>query len=438
MTEARAINRLFRRASWSLIDQGVVSLGSLLINLVLARNLTTAEYGVFALLFSAVMALQVITSSIFYYPLSQRLATLRGPAHSRLLSLSLILVVGTSFILNFFLAAGLIWFGYGDLILPAGALFLLWPLEETARRGLLANFRHRTAIIGDSVTYLGQAILVALLAVGGWLDLTSALSAMAAACALGAIIHLSRLTLTKPEIRETRPIMANLWSLGKWYLVINAILLLNVRIFPWALAVASGASAAAAFQAALNIANVINPLVIGLGNSIPQAAAQAHSTGGSAAAWRISRNYILLGLPPALAFSVVALAAPTFILRVFYGAHSPYLDIAFAVQIMALFWPARYIGDLVACFLNGVGAGRLAVMGYIVSLVTSVLALPLALPFGLPGIAGAMGAASMALLATSYWAVSEVIGEEKAEAKEFKAGSEGQPAEKPSFASRQV
>ena len=46
------------RASWTLIDQGVVSFGNFLLNVLLARTLVEEEYGEFALFLGAIFILR--------------------------------------------------------------------------------------------------------------------------------------------------------------------------------------------------------------------------------------------------------------------------------------------------------------------------------------------------------------------------------------------
>ena len=402
----RALLTLFGRASWSLINQATVSLGNLFVNIQLAWLLPIEEYGVFALLLSGIMALQVINSSLLSYPLSIRLAATRGQAHKQLLSNTLLLVLGTCCFLDLFLIAGLALFGRPELIVPASAFFILWQLQEAARRGLLADLRHRVATIGDGVTYIGQPLLLGLFGASAWFDLGLALYVMAAACMAGALVHLTRLRLTKPDLPGMRSVFVDFWLIGKWQLTINGILFANVRLYPWVLAHYDGPAAAAVFQALLNIANLLNPLIIGLGNAVPQVAAKALAGEGIQRAWRDSRAFILTGLPLAFIATAVLVLAPGVVLAAFYGKHSPYLEISLAVQIVAISWPARYVGDLICCFLIGAEAGRLAVMACCAGLFASLILLPFAMPLGLAGIAGTMATGSVVLLISSYYAVT--------------------------------
>ena len=70
-SEARRL--LFDRASWTLVDQCVVSLGNFALNVQLARGLAVAEYGKFALFLGAIFALRCFDYSLISYPLSVRL-----------------------------------------------------------------------------------------------------------------------------------------------------------------------------------------------------------------------------------------------------------------------------------------------------------------------------------------------------------------------------
>jgi hypothetical protein len=60
---------------WALADQGVVSLGTFLMSILLARHLAPAEYGIYALIFAAIFFFNGIHMSLVTYPLSVSGAT---------------------------------------------------------------------------------------------------------------------------------------------------------------------------------------------------------------------------------------------------------------------------------------------------------------------------------------------------------------------------
>ena len=183
---------------------------------------------------------------------------------------------------------------------------------------------------------------------------------MSATFVAGALVHASKLHFGRPNVAQAIRLARDYFALGKWSLVYYEVLILRLQLFPWALAATAGTAATAAFQAAANIANIMNPISLGIGNAIPQAAAHAHVTDGVHAAWRTARGYILFGLPPILAICVAGLVAPQLLLRLMYGASSPYLDAALAVQLLVVAMAAEYVGEMIGKTLLGVGAGRLA------------------------------------------------------------------------------
>ena len=233
---------------------------------------------------------------------------------------SALLAAALGLVLVLLLGLGIQFLGGGDILLPAAACYLAWQAQETMRRCLLANFRYRAAVAGDAVSFIGQAVAIALMAWFGTVTLSSALYAMSVTFVAGAIVHASKLHFGRPNVAQAMRLARDYFALGKWSLVYYEVLILRLQLFPWALAATAGTAATAAFQAAANIANVMNPISLGIGNAIPQAAAHAHVTGGVHGAWRTARGYILFGMPPILVICAAGLVAPQLLLRLMYGA----------------------------------------------------------------------------------------------------------------------
>jgi O-antigen/teichoic acid export membrane protein len=68
----------FDRASWTLIDQGIVSLGNFSVNILIARQIAPKDYGAFASLMGGQYALQIVNSSLIFSPMSVRMAVSHG------------------------------------------------------------------------------------------------------------------------------------------------------------------------------------------------------------------------------------------------------------------------------------------------------------------------------------------------------------------------
>jgi O-antigen/teichoic acid export membrane protein len=406
---------LIDRASWTLIDQGVISLGNFALNVLLARHLAAADYGTFALFLGAIFALRAIDYSLISYPLSVQVCEASGDEHAGLLGNTVLLAAALSVGLLALLVLGVGVLGAWDILLPAGLCYLCWQLQETMRRCLLANFRYRAAVPGDAASYVGQAVLIGVLACMDSLTLASALYLMSAAFVTGALVHAVKLQFARPDIANARVLSREYFSLGKWSLINCELDLLSVQLFAWTLAAVAGAAATAPFQAALNIAGLMNPIVFGIGNAIPQAAAQAYLSGGVAGAARVARGYILFGLPPILAICAGGLLAPELLLRLLYGGGSPYIVASLSVQLLVVAGGVGYIADMICGMLLGVQWGRLAFKVKVVGIAAAFFALPLIITLGVVGACLALAIANLVRVTGAMIAIAWLLTRESRE-----------------------
>jgi O-antigen/teichoic acid export membrane protein len=346
----------FSAAFWPVADQAVVSLGTFLINIILARQTTPSEYGIFAILISLIILLQSIGSSLVFYPLSVRGAS-NPENRKRLISVGAALVGLMTLPLGIGLAGITAFFIRSDLAVPVLVFFAAAQLQEAFRRGLLCEFRHRAALVGDTVSYIGQVLVAIVLAYHQALTPITALYSMAATSLLAAAIQAIQVSMERAGPRLIFETAKDFWSLGSWSLGSSLLGILRLQTLIWILAVISGTAATAGFQAAQNIINVANPLLISLSNIIPQAAARANA-GGYRAALLSTRPYILFGLPPLLAFSCILIYMPETMLMIVYGSGSYYPQIAPAIQILAFSLVFNYMAVVSCAFLHGIGVVR--------------------------------------------------------------------------------
>lgn len=400
-------HRDLRRTVWALSDQAVVSMGVFLGQILLARTLPQTEYGTFALLFGVVLTLQLVTASLLFYPLAVRLVVVRRDDRDRLLGASLVLIGLLTLVLALLLAGGLAAVGRASLIGSSLGWFLLWQTQEAMRRGLLSELRPGEAIPGDAVTYLGQAALMVILALAGGLTLTRAMYAMAAMSLLGALVHARRLQPRFGKKLELRATLRDYVSIGAVQALTNGMLAtLRIQVLPWVLAVGSGPAATAALQAANNIINASNPVMIGLGNVIPQAASQSSDQGLSHAWWTVLK-YALMATPFIGVYSVAVLAVPGLVLRFLYGASSDYTGLSLAVRLLMLANVVGIATEFVVWYLHGVRAVPRAVgINMVGALASLVLTVPLVALHGLTGGCVAMIGANGARLLLAHRMVS--------------------------------
>lgn len=374
------------RASWTLIDQCVVSGGNFLLNVLLARVLSEDDYGEFALFLGAIFLLRTIDYSFISYPVSLRLAVVHDDDRPRLLGNTALLTLGMSFVLVAVMALCTLLLEEANILLPACLCYLCWQAHETPRRVLLGDVRFRAAVAGDAVAYVGQVVLIAGLL---WLDavtLPGALYAMSATFVIGSLVHSRKLRIGRPDFRESWRLARDYLTIGKWSVVSYQLVLIRVQLFPWVLAVAGGVAATASFQAAMNIVGAMNPVIFGIGNAIPQVAASGHAKGGVREGWHAASRYLIFGLVPITAMCAATVLLPEWLLRTAYGPTSPYLGVVLGLQLFALANLADYVAEVMSKTLLGVRAGRHAfVVNLIAVLVALALALALVGPYGVLG-----------------------------------------------------
>jgi O-antigen/teichoic acid export membrane protein len=420
----------FSRASWTLVDQCVVSGGNFLFMVLLARSLSEEDYGELALFLGSIFLLRTIDYSFISYPLSVRLCVTSDDERARLLGSTAVLTMALSLVLLMLMAIGTELTQAHNILVPGCLCYLCWQAQETSRRFLLADYRFRDAVAGDGVAYVGQSLLIAVLLWADSITLSSAIYGMSTTFALGAMVHALKLRFAWPDFAGLRGLAVEYLSIGKWSVFNYQLVLVRVQIFPWLLAAMAGTAATASLQAGLNITNMMNPILFGIGNAIPQVAAHAHRSGGVLGASRAACGYLLFGLGPILVICAAAVLIPDLLLRTIYGSSSPYLAVVMGVQLLAVAGVLDYIAEIISKTLLGVQSGRLAFLVNVVAVVAAlVLALALIGPLGVVGACLALLIANLIRVIGAMIAITWLITREKARGK-VRPGSSAAPADR--------
>ncbi|HEV2386563.1 MAG TPA: hypothetical protein VGS20_04835 [Candidatus Acidoferrales bacterium] len=375
-----------RGTAWSFVDQGAVSLGNFLTQVVLARNLPRNDYGIFVLLFSAMLFLNNCHMSIVTYPLSVQGAA-SGPDRLRKITVSSLVLTALGA-----LPQAPIVFGVALALKHAGLTagivlaLLCWQLQETLRRALMAHFRHRAAAPGDALSYAGQAALLWILARYGALSLPVAFEVIAATSLLAAILQAAQLRLGVASPPETLALLRSYWRLGKWNLLTYATDAATAALFPWTLGLMQGPQEAASFQAASNLLRVSHPVVYGVGNLIVPAASRAAREGGLRRAGRSAIRSGAEGAMLLFPYFALLLLWPRGALSLAYGHGSAYAGLAAPLRWFVLVYLSAYIFTVLGSFLNGIGRPATLFAAEAVGTGAALLAgIPLAMRYGVVG-----------------------------------------------------
>lgn len=392
----------FGKGFWSLANQGVVSLGNFFTNICMAYMLPPAEYGAFALLNGVLLFLNGIHGALVIYPLSVKGAQVSRQKLNEITSVSLIFTAALAIPL-----AGVILIAAGSLerliLVPTiFAAAVLWQLQETLRRTLMSHTRHREAMLGDALSYLGQALIIVVLANYGLLSIGAAFGAMAITSGVACLVTMWQLKSRLSDWREAqvKEWGRSFWQLGKWSLWAALLSVFTLYIYPWTLAAVYGAEAVASLQAVINVLGVTNPVVFGIGNLIVPAVSRAAINKDIVHARQIAARYAAQGALLLIPYWLIILLYPGAILKLFYGAQSPYIVHADALRLTVAVYVLMYITQILSGLLNGLEQSRLFFLSLVVSALVAVgIGIPLA----------AWGGIEWALIGMTFVAVSRVI-----------------------------
>jgi O-antigen/teichoic acid export membrane protein len=302
------------------------------------------------------------------------------------------------------------------------AAMVLWQVQETLRRAMMARLQHRRAVLGDAISYLGQAVALWLLIRHGTISPAIAFGAIAATSGIAALVQGIQLIFFF-DLRETQfapgmepsgsaagsvsvmireepaaePLGSVLgedfgsqafehWSLGRWVLLTNLIGLITVYATPWILMYFHGSGEVATYQALANLLGVSNPVLTSMSGLIVPAVAIASAQRGIHAARRAALGYAAQGAGLLLPYFAALALLPQLALRMFYGANSPYLSYTTPLRLMVAVYTVFYFSQMASAFLNGLGYSRYTFFAQVGAAISNALiCLPLAAVVGLYG-----------------------------------------------------
>lgn len=394
-----------RRATWVLFDQGFVSLGNFLTVNFLARWLITEQFGLFSVLLETMLYLNSLQAALVIYPLNVRGAKGDRAMLGRIATASIFMTLLLLPILGAAMGGVVLAGGTGISVVTAVAALTLWQIQETTRRALMADLRFGEAILGDAISYLGQAGLILLMHHYGKLTLNTAYLSMALSSSAAICVQALQVGL-KPVNREHfKELIAEFWVLGRWMLLNNASGLISGLAYWYVLKWTHGDADCAAFGVIVAMMKLANPVMVSIGNLIVPAVSRLHEHEGIRAARRIALRYTAFGAVLLGPFFLVVFIAPELMLKLFYGWGTPYVEHATALRLFVLNYTMAYVGAALGAWLAGLGHSRLSFYTQAVNVITTLaVGLPMTWAWGVMGlVVGGMLAVSSAALACVYY-----------------------------------
>jgi O-antigen/teichoic acid export membrane protein len=391
---------------WALADQAAVSLGMFACNILLARKLSAHEYGIYGILLGVMLALNTIHAALVSYPLALTAAdTDHGSfRHSTGAALSVNVLLALPFGGVLLATAALL--GRPHLWACSFAALLFWQGQETLRRSLMAQMRHREAMLGDAISYLGQGAVIWLFAAGAGFGLEAVFLVMAVTSALAMVLGACQTRVRGARSGQVKAMAGAGWSLGRWMLLANLGSVFSLQSFAWALAAARGPAESARFQAAANLLGVTHPVMFGLGSLIVPGVARACAAPGAATAWHWAWKQGLRGAVLLAPYFAILWFWPQLVLAAFYTARSPYLDLELPVRVLAAAYVFAFTAHILGAYLNGSREPKAAFLAEAAgAMMGAAVGVPLALLLGVSGACAGLACAQLARAGSSAWLV---------------------------------
>lgn len=393
---------LAARGFWALTDQGVCSLGNFLTNLVLGQHLSQHAYGVYALIFYYVLVfLNTLHGAMITYPLTLRGASATPRQMRRLVLRGLTFTGGLSPVLSILILAACVRLDRMSMFGWAVLAMVLWQVQETLRRALLARLCHRCAIPGDIVSFLGQAGAVYYLSTYRELTPELALACVALTSGLAAIIQFSQILWqgrhpdfdAAPESPMKLIAEAISWvRAGRWIALSCLVNVGTIYVTPWVLEAARGEGAVGSLTILNSLLNLTNPVVFGIAGLVVPAVAAARARAatprqGWLDARAVATRYTLVGLTLLLPYYLTVLIAPEMMIKLLYrDAAAQYLHLVDETPYLVAIYGTLFIAYMFVSLLNGLGESRASFLATVAStVVTLLLVVPMTLAYGLRG-----------------------------------------------------
>ncbi|HKX27321.1 MAG TPA: hypothetical protein VJ302_06495 [Blastocatellia bacterium] len=385
-----------KRASqgfWALSNQGILSLGTFLTSVAVARSLPPAEYGTFAIICGVTNFLNSMHSAVVIVPMLTRSAGGTTDEARRIAAGSMVLTA--VLMLPLLICGGATAWALGrpELALWTILAMICWQFQETIRRVFMARLRHGEAAWGDALSYLGQAALIWGYSSRWPLSARNALIMMAFTSGVAGLIQTFQHGVRWMPVAQIIRLGETYWKLGRWVLLSNFSGVLMTQSYPWMLAVCYGTAASAQFQALINILGISHPVSFGIGGLLYPVVAQANGAHGQRAAIKVGLSYGLQGGLLLLPFYLLITIWPHGVLQTFYGAQSPYLELTGTLRLFALAYSISYLSHFMTVILNSLELTKIAFYTQVVGIATLVVVgLPLTI-FG--GVVGAVVASGL-------------------------------------------
>jgi O-antigen/teichoic acid export membrane protein len=387
-----ALSLFSREHILSFADQGIVSGTSFLTTLFIARFSNAGELGVFAVGVSLLVSLLAFQDSLIVQPyiIQQHFTKSAINRKGSSLVLSGLFAIGTVFVI---VAAAMFlqWNGQANAALMTLAIAAALPFaltREFARRMAIAHFEMERAVLLDLVVSITQLSFLAWLGVNGRVSAITACAALGGASAVGVTGWLcSAWDELGMQVRHLPRIFKETWALGKWLAVGRITVQVQSYVTYWIAIIIAGAALTGVYAACMSVVNIVNPVILALGNVMTAKLALAWKNGGGPALWHEALRYAVLIATIMTPFSLLIAVGAERIMHLLFQANE-YVGHAHTLTVLMLATFASVMGIPASFGLATIERPRAIVLvGVIGAIITVILVSVLLLKWSLLGAA---------------------------------------------------
>jgi hypothetical protein len=376
-----------------------VSLGNFATNLVLIRGFALATFGVYAILWTLMLLLNTMQSSLIVHPMLVMAAS-GSRLRSRELASAAIRVTALTlapFALVIVIACALLHrLDLAVWIIPAVSA---WQIQEALRRALMSQRRYRDCIFGDMTSYCGQAVILAFLAGLGLLSLPVVFVCITVTSLLAAAIQMFQVRPAALAPGEFAGAMREFWGMGRWIANQNIVASVITAAVPWYLASMRGPVGVAEYQSLYYVTGLVQPLMLSIGSLVAvEVARSSMELPLRESLSRVSRP-VLLGGIAILLYGLVLVLFPQAALSILFRSSSPYAHLTSQLRIFVLATLFLYSSQMLLEVLVGLRLTRSAFLSQVwASLACAVVGLIMIPAAGVLGAGIALAAAYLVRL----------------------------------------
>jgi len=400
-------NKSFIDSGSVLIDQGLMSLATFIIGVLVARSVSVDDYGIFVLGWSLVLTIQGIQRGLVVLPFTVYCPKMSASEKGQHLGNGLIhtLILGLISLALFTLATAQNTDESSELgkLLQALPLISLVILPFLLREQLRSTALAKLDFLGSAKSNISASLLIiagaTLLYQKQLLTLNNAYILIALISFFASLLLLYRQkSHLKIKIRALWPDLKHNFKIGKWILINAITYTLLTQAYPWLLLWFQDQSTVAAYGACLAIAGALNPLLRGVTTYALPRMSHGHNDNPEALMRMLWKTVTILAIP----FSLWTILGSIFaeqIMNFFYTDKYAGYGLVLSLLILKTLiesLSAPLISALQAIHRPDINTGSLAIG----ALITITLGTYLTKEFGLIGVGIA---AVSATLITSLW-----------------------------------